>query len=134
MSEYYGIIPNNNLEIKNTALINENEEFKKNYKFEPKSNTYKIAIHREYLISFFLFFIIIFIFLSFGYVLIIRPGFNLYNFTYMTLIYICPIIAFILIGLEKENKIKFIKDEINNTLIVKVINAFCFTMKTLTFN
>ena len=134
MSEYYGIIPNNNLEIKNTALINENEEFKKNYKFEPKSNKYEIAIHKDCLIGFFLIFIIAFIFLSFGYVLMIRQNFNLYNFTYMTLAYISLIIAFILIGFEQENKVKFIKDEINNTLIVKVINAFCFTMKTLTFN
>ena len=76
MSEYYGIIPNNNLEIKNTALINENEEFKKNYKFEPKSNKYEITIHKDCLIGFFLLFIIAFIFLSFGYVLIIRQNFN----------------------------------------------------------
>jgi len=62
------------------------------------------------------------------------PGFDLYIFTYITLLYICPIIVFILIGLEKENKIKFIKDEINNTLILKVINAFCCEKKTLTFN
>jgi len=133
MSEYYGT-PNNNMEIKNTALINENEEFKKNYKFEPKSNTNEIAIKVGSLIGFFGIFIIAFISFSFWYVLMLWNGFDLYYFTYMTLIYISPIIAFILIGLEKENKVKFIKDEINNTLIVKVINAFCFTKKTLTYN
>ena len=31
----YGINLNNNLEIKDTALIPENEEFKNNYKLEP---------------------------------------------------------------------------------------------------
>ena len=35
---------------------------------------------------------------------------------------------------KKENKIKFIKVEINNTLIVKVINGFYFPKHTLSFN
>jgi len=64
----------------------------------------------------------------------LNSGIGLYNFTYITSLFIWAIIVFILVGLEIENKIKFIKDEINNTLILKVINAFCCKKKTLTFN
>jgi len=130
----YGITQNNNLELKETALIPENEEFKTNYKLEPKSDRNEIAIKLGNSISLYAYFIVIFIIFSIWYVFMLWPGFDLYIFTYITLLYICPIIVFVLIGLEKENKIKFIKDEINNTLKVKVINAFCFAKKTLTFN
>ena len=134
MSENYGITTNNNLEIKNTAFIPENEKFKNIYKLESKSNTNEITIKLGSSISFFGIFIITFILFSIWYYFMFSSGFDLYLFTYTTIIFICPFIVFILIGLQKENKIKLIKNEINNTLITKVINEFCFTKYTLTFN
>ena len=64
----------------------------------------------------------------------IKPGLDLYNFIYMTLLYISPFIVIILIGMQKETKIRLIKDEINNTLTLKVINNFCCPKHTFTFN
>jgi len=130
----YGINLNNNLEIKDTALIPENEEFKNNYKLEPKLNTNEITIKLGNIFGLLFFGIILFIPITIWYVYMLNSGIGLYNFTYITSLFIWAIIVFILVGLEIENKIKFIKDEINNTLILKVINAFCCKKKTLTFN
>ena len=140
--EYLGVTPNNNLEDKNTPIVaeTENGEFKQfeNFNLEPKSNSNTSAKQMEIKLGnsliFFLVFIIIIISFTIWYYFMIKPGLDLYNFIYMTLLYISPFIVFILVGIQTERKIKLIKDEINNTLTLKVINNFCCPKHTFTFN
>ena len=141
MSEkFYEMTPNNNLEIQNaTPLIpeSENEEVKgdNNIKLETKSIVNEISIRVGYSIGMFIIFIIVLAPCMLMYFYMFLPGLkDLYTFIYITLLFFSPIIILIFIGMQKENKIRLIKNEINNTLTLKVINGFYFPKHTFTFN